>query len=690
MNVRIDVEKKYNSQGVVVIKGNPYIEDATDSELIENFEFDFKSVSSIFGKFIQAAEKNKKYYVGEQVDEGKLKVGEAKVVVNRVFVSTETGVSQTTQVTPDPWIIVTPEGQSSKQLEEKLIRALRDEWEVNEGMQKIMEIVARNRRFEGIGLLKVEYDEDENRFITKHLTLRDIMWDIDASLSIQESRFVVERMRDPLYILLERYPKKAEELKKLVGDVPLRSEVVYYRYWSKYKKSGKTKIYRSHIYKNIVLDKELHPDWNDGGAYSNHFNEPMYPYITMSVYSIGESLIDPTTEIEQGKSLQDSINRRKRQIDKSASRSAGKYVTSALAMDVQEAASLDQKDVIVLSKDVENVNQGLAIVSGRPIEEGAYNDYFDSKAEIDNVFGTHAATRGEASAEKSVGGKALLKQSDIERLSIEARTYNEVAEDWYNYVVQLMYVHLDKPLKILTSKDTGSLEENYKRAQGMARTPRKEQEIVKKDFKGKCVKVIVKRGATRPRDPATLANDAVMLRQTGFMNPRTFFELAGIPNAERHARYEFLWAKDPASLFPELQGPKFIHPMAVDSIRQINSGGIKSEDEIKKLLLQTIDPEEHLRYVQTVITYMTTGEVDDDTDKYHELDDEIQALHQSHLEFATGRLQTLKEEEERKMAEQGQVIPAGSEETISQIFGPPAGESAQQPPMQPMMQEGMM
>jgi len=51
----------------------------------------------------------------------------------------------------------------------------------------------------------------------------------------------------------------------------------------------------------------------------NVFNSPRKPYIRFTVYNIGENIIDDTTPLELSKSLQDSINDRKRQIGDNAS-----------------------------------------------------------------------------------------------------------------------------------------------------------------------------------------------------------------------------------------------------------------------------------------------------------------------------------------------------------------------------------
>jgi hypothetical protein len=676
----------HTTEEVILRTGDPDLVNpkVTDEKLIEIVREDMERDNGKFEKLFNIAKKNKRYYVGDQVDERKLKRGLYPAVVNRVFVSIETMAAIITSVTPEPYVIVTPRGQQARNLKDKLERHLRDEWEFFQNMQQKFEQLMRMYYMSRVSFLKVRWNDTFDDFEFKPVKLKKLRFDMDA-ITVDDSPFFSEKVKLTIGELRVMFPDKQKEIDKILagfdsserkGD---RSDIVITEYWGKYlDDKGKVVTYVTWIYQDTVFDRILNPYWNTNG--DNHFRVGRFPYIPLNSISIAESMVDETSPIEQAIPLQDLINKRKRQIDRNAGNANGKWVASSDAMSQSQFDGIGPNtDKIFLDGDDPNPN-GLSLQTGRALDGGVFADLQDSKREIDNIFGTHETTRGElGAASETLGGQRLRRDSDFGRLDLTARSYEQVAEEVYNWMVQMMYVKYKAPKDIASVKEEGVPEDRIKNEVGM--NDKDIDTISKKDFKGHRVKVIVKRGTTRPKDPAALAADAVTLRQTGVLNPITFFEMYGAKNPQQEARREFLWHNSPEMLFPELTGYELYEPGAIIHIKDINARTGDATDEP----FESDDVETYVKHVETHGNYIRGIDIlgSDTLPLFEELPVDIQEDQKAHLEVEQAILEQKIQELEAQAAleqEQGGAIP-GEEIAPEGALPPEAGAQGAAPPL---------
>lgn len=678
------VQKAKVVEAVISKEGDLITQGIKDEDLIRIINFDINRHDSRFKELIRIAEKNERYWEGRQLDYNQLAVGEPDIVSNRIMVSVETIVSIITSVTPEPWIVVSPKNTKGRMLKDKLRRKLRDMWEYELKMQQVMERVLRNHALSRVAFVKWGFD-DNNEPFTDLVRLESVRFDLDAR-SVDESSFFAHYIEDSLVDMIRKFPDKEKYLRAQMareggGD---RSVVRYVEYWGTYMdEDGNPQSYVCWKHLNEILGKEFNPLWNEEGK--NHFKTPKKPFIAMNSMSLGKSIVDDTSTVEQAIPLQDAFNRRKRQIDRNAWMANGIFVATAAGMERDTFDSIDGDTTKVwLDNDVENIDRAFKVITGRPFESGIFTDMQDSAAEIDNIFGTHSTTRGESERTETLGGRALLRDADYGRQDLTARSYEQVAEDIYNAWVQMMYL-MDEKVEIMSDKEEEDPMEDYKKEKGYL--PAGDDDCISpEELEEYKIKIIVKRGTTRPDDPAQSASDAVMLLQTGMLDPQTFGEMYDLPNPRKFAKRAYLW-QDPnrrAMLFPELEGDMgLVNIEAIRHIRDINNGA-KANDSLYKDFQDLDDLKQH---VETHKLYMQGAEIDPDLKRYDDLDEDLKLEHKKHLKFESD---ALKMEVEAEAANNPQEQPPAQPPVDQQMGGQMPPEMGQMLPPEQMGQMAQM
>lgn len=653
------------SEKIVGIEGQQITPELGDEEILKTIKIDQSRYKARFANLQQINKENEAYWSGNQVDEGQLKAGESNIHVNRILVSIETIISIITQEVPPPWVQVTPKSDTSRKLQSKIERQLRDLWEFDLNMQEKLTVSLRNYFMARVGFVKVFWDDRIDEIGTEPVRLERLSFDLDAP-TLQDSSFIIESKKGELRDLKRMFGKKKEVTDFLQGEIDRkgeRSKVDYIEYWGTYvDEKNKIQSYVCWKYRDQILGKDFNPFWNRTSK-NNHFKRPKMPYISLNSLNTGKSTVDDTSIVEQARPLQDIINKRKRQIDKNAWLANGIIVTSAEHMSKENFDSIDSTtDKVFLDGfDGTDVTRGFVKVTGRSLEGGIFDDMFHSIREIDNLFGAHDSIRGERLSPETLGGRNLLIQGDLGRQEILRRAYEQMAENIYNWWLQIMMVKYKGNRDIISSKEEIQPEDQIKQDRGLAS---KDDNVLNlKDFEGFKVRIIVKQGTTRPKDPESLKQEALTLRQTGMLNPITFFEMWGAENPKKQARREFLWGTQPDALFPELQGESLIEPLAIQHIRDMNDGVAGAEDQ----LFEDVDLnnlEDFQSHLQTHAMYMRQMEVDSDLDTYDSLTGTQQEMHKAHVALEQARLEEIIQQVQADQEEAG--IPLEPEPDLTQ------------------------
>lgn len=388
----------------------------------------------------------------------------------------------------------------------------------------------------------------------------------------QDSEFVIEEIEDNLCSVVERFPKKRDELKKKYGFHGEEGERQMYikNPDVKYKEAW---IQDYVIFKldNIVLDCIKNPYWDwdgilitedeekqltklDGtqrrdymqqikleqdsrkqtqaapteGAtspegeetpelkpyYFNYFDSPRKPYIFGTIFNNENTPIGRTDMITLSAELQRGIDKRKMDIDENA-----ELVNGVLKVDASVMGKSDAQRIRFETKGIiwgKGVATGVTREMGTPLPAFVRDDMIDSRNEIDNIMAASSAFRGEREGQETKAGRLALIQQSYLRLNELVQVTDFVYHEIFNWGMQLAKTRYTE----------------YHYAKWMGKEGAREViELIQDDFEtGSEVTIIA--GKTLPVDDEFKFEQAQNDVQQGFISPVDYLDIAQYDNAK--------------------------------------------------------------------------------------------------------------------------------------------------------------
>lgn len=639
-----------------------------------------KKYSSYYDDLKKRTERNRKYWKGDQIDDSKLYEGEQAITVNKIFTSIETIVPIATRRTPEPNVVVYPRYKnSSRLLEDKLTRYLKDKWNIFNKMPQKMQKGVRNLLQSGYGIGKYYWDEDRKEMAFKLLPPTAIMFPNEFE-DMQEAPFVIEYVRSTVNEMCEKFSDKKEEIYNQISidgiDAKGDAIITYIEYWENDIVCWK--------FRDVLLEVRRNPNWDWKEATQdeqgkptykpkNHFDVPQKPYIQLNFLGLGENIADETTLVDQTVQLQDSVNKRKRTVELNAEFANGKYIVAGNAMTAEDFGKLSHKTYKVYLENADTVAGAMDVFYGRSLDQGIFQDQKDSENHIDNVFGTHSTTRGERVAQETATGRAILKESDTGRIDIITINLEQFAEEYYNAEIQLIKLNLDERYDIYTEPE--GFDSDKVTAED------KQMYLMSEELEDVRVFVKVEEGSVAVQDKAMRRAEAVDLTQSGLMWAGDMYKELGYSNAHELAKNAFLAQADPIKLYPELENPEKFEPEAILHIEKILGG----EDPDA---FDSIDINEYQKHVDTHTDYMRGIEIHEDLFPYNQLSIDEQEKIREHLEMETVQLQELLSQQQVDPMQQiAQMMPPVTPDGGAGL--PPETPLAGEQPIPPELTGGM-
>ncbi|MDI6808408.1 MAG: hypothetical protein QME66_05435 [Candidatus Eisenbacteria bacterium] len=504
--------------------------DIEDDELVRRIDGRIAEAKTQHDDLARAQEDNERYWLGKQLDLTKLYEYQTKAVDNRIFLSVETMVPIITSRTPEPTILC-----DDAIIRRELALTLQGHYEVQQRMQQVLQMVIRHQLLYRVGFVKVRWDDDRNDIVTEWVRPQRLLWDPRAT-SVDDADYIIELMEDTIGVLIEKYPgAKGKLLKRLEmkeSDRALSSRVQYVECWM-----DDMVVWK---FGNVILDKRANPYYLIGEDEKYNltpaFRKPRKPYIAFRTWNIGRGIADDVTPVDVARSLQDLVNKRKRQISDNASDN-GVLIGSGDGITKEALESYTGAP-----------NERLWIPQGDParavtrlpspaLAAYVYQDLLHSISEIDNVMGTHSTTRGERGAQETATGRTILRDQDVGRQDLVVRNMEQSVEELYAWWIQLMQVGYTEPRRIATRGEV-SVPITYDRRKVARAMP---------------IQVMVKQGSTLPIDRASQRQEALELAQYGLIDPLTLYERLDFPNVQEAARRLIAFKTNPAALLQPQQ-----------------------------------------------------------------------------------------------------------------------------------------
>ena len=314
---------------------------------------------------------------------------------------------------------------------------------------------------------------------------------------------------------------------------------------------------------------------------------------------MGRWVFDDTSLTEQAAPLQDILNKRGHQIVDNADQANTAKVFNTEMIDAKDAEKYtgDPNDNILVNGDV---RMAFARVPAPNLPSYVLQDKYDARAEIDNVFGTHAPIRGEKSTSPTLGQEVISQRADLSRTASLSEAIEEGSTRVYQLMTQLYKVFAKQEHIVKYAGEDGKIA------------------FIKfsKDKIEDGVDIRVRAGSLEPEDKLTDRNEAVDLAKTGkIIDPLTFAEKWHISKPIEMAKRAFYWSFAPDKYAAEVL--KIGQPEGMDealkTIGKINAGEfVPGKDDATP------------QYLSAYGQFMQAPE-------FKQLDPEVQRLHVIHL-----------------------------------------------------------
>jgi len=492
---------------------------------------------------------NEHYWLGIQSDYqgGRSGHGHHENRDNVLFEAVETFIPLATSANPEPLVVAdnTVEGEELADTVRKQLTYIADTSRLKLDLKRAV----RFWLLYYVGVAKISWDFPSDEIKTDVIRPQQLILDPEASVESAEytGQYIGHVRKDTAETLVKRFPKKKEEIKKLVKD-KMMTELRYTEWWT-------TDVLFWKV-NDIILDIKRNPHWNYNSTREevttdefgvetteeveergrNHFSERKMPFVFLSVFNVGKHPYDQTSLVEQVISIQDSINLRRRQIDANASQMNTSIIADADVVTKEQLAQAARALAVGLPIRVSGGERSVGRNNVPPLPSFVFDALIDDRTQLRNIFGVSGSSPQGVRGERTVRGKIQIQGQDADRIGSGIGEYvEEFADGIYNWWVQMMFVYYN--------------EEHH--AAVVGKDSAMEFTSLRRDDFNKKLLVSVKPGSLVPKDDLTKRNEAIDLWAAGAIDPVTLFDKIGYADPNDAAKRLFQWQSNPASLFPQ-------------------------------------------------------------------------------------------------------------------------------------------
>lgn len=524
--------------------------DLPDEEIVQLIDEDIRDAMPLYNEQKQRMNDNEDYYLGEQLDK-KVFSYELPQDENILYRNVETVISIITAKRREPIVIPSQDTDESKSLRDKTQKHLTWKWS-DDDMQIKFEDWVRHAQMSPIAVFKIRYDQSTDDYTVENKRPQQIVIDKDA-LNEDDAAFICELKQDKMSKVISMFPKAKSELQEAfgkeggtriryleywtdelvvwkVGQILLEKKENPYWNWDDDKKNKQGKTQRE---RNL---KKLRKRWQEQTKGEkletillNYFDKPKKPYVILSLKNLGGSIYGDTTDFEQGKILQDIVNRRKRQIDRHAQHALGRLAISnqfaRISKEETKKISRNPNATIYLARG--KASEGIQWIGPQPMSPVLFDDLRETKQALDNLIGTHGTIRGQQGQQETATGRVLLKEGDTGRIDLAVRRIDKKLERLYGWMLQMVKVFYTESHHIKLLGKEGAVE--YL------------------DYSSNDVEdgVEVKVKSELTADKATQRQQAMERLSTGTIDPLTMFEKLDETNPKELTRRLIYHQLDP-------------------------------------------------------------------------------------------------------------------------------------------------
>lgn len=483
-------------------------------------------------------EKNKLYYLGQQ-SLGSSQVSDVPIAANLLFEAEETFLPAALAKNPEPVVWADNTNQGNKIAKD--VKTMLQYHADTQVLRRKLTKMTRHWSIYFIGVVKHGWDNDIQDITTDNIHPQCLVLDPDACIDMYgdyDGEYIGEKKECTASRLIELFPKYKDYI-TLQANGKLGTELIYTEWWSN--------EYCFYTFKEVVLDKSKNPHFNyedrNGEKARNHFAKPKKPYTFLSVFSLGDHPHDDTNLIEQNIPNQNLVSKRTIQIDINLDRSNNSIGFSSNNFNeetAKQAATAMTKGHPILIPGG-NINEGVVRFPAPNYPNAAFEQLESSKRDLRSIFGTDGLGTTPPKEQKTLGGLINNEQHDDTRIGGGVGdALEQVADNIFNWWVQLYYVYYDEPHFATIMGGMKATEYITLSSQDLDRR----------------IVVSVSPDSMKPKDEVTEMNQALQLWEQKAIDPKTLLTILNFPDPQETAEQAVLWNIDPMSYmqlnFPEM------------------------------------------------------------------------------------------------------------------------------------------
>jgi hypothetical protein len=495
--------------------------------------------------------KNANYWLGKQLDDAALYDWQTPYMQNIIFRNVETIISNALGRLPSVVVIPASDTIQSKNNALLLQRKLRRENEDSRMRRKLRQAL-RHLIVLRLGALKIRWDDKlcggKGDYIVEFVHPDDILVDATTYLGNNPS-MVVHYLEEPIKKIIAKFPESKTQIFnkfdiKAGTEKQLDKVVRYPEIWFTYYDDNGDQIEAvGWRYEEVVFKVMKAPYFDYNGfqneegelAYRNYFDSPKKPFILLNYLSLGKTLIDDTTLVEQNLPLQDNVNKRGRQITQQADTANGKWVLSSDFIDKTEAEKItDDPMEHIIGRG--KVSDGAVRIQGQGPSDTLFAAQQQDIGAMDDLFGTHEPTRGGVSKGNTATADVLAKEGDTTRIDDLVAEAVEIAvqdlTEWKTQLIKLFYT-----------------EEHY--VKDLGKDGKVLMATLSQDMVEDGIEVFVKASST---DKDTIRSEAIELITAGMIDPLSLFEDLDKDDPKERAKRVMMYSQDPLRYQEEVLG----------------------------------------------------------------------------------------------------------------------------------------
>jgi hypothetical protein len=489
------------------------------------------------------------YYLGEQTDRAMIPQYDSNTVYNRLFEGTETLVPIVTAAAHAFIAVPAEESELSLRKARKVQTVLTKKYEDLE-IQKDLECTTRDMILKRYGVLQWFWDKKRDDVNVRVVDPRTV-YIPKLKCEPNDLPYVMELQEYTKGELETEFPgvdvsKLATGRKYLTTQRPVgaTSDKYIYQVWA-----VSTDEYSCWVQGDIVLRKEPNPYYDFEGEeeeryerkknrkgedrvvkskirrFYNHLDRPKKNYVFFTMFTTGDGPVGEASLAEIALPIQDDINIQKRQITNNLVKMGnGQVYIDAEALPEEMIDSItSEPGLIIIGKNIVSENR-IKREPGVPLPSGHFSNLMDSLAAFDNVFGLHAAIRGQ-SQKGTLGAQILNKQQDMTRVDQITRVLNRGVAELADGIIQLMKLNYTEEHVVKIIGRDGAIE--FLR-------------FMRNDIEDGLI-INVKSGTPVVLDPQQRYQQAIQLWQLGGIDPETLFEKMDDPDPAMRAQKLAAW-----------------------------------------------------------------------------------------------------------------------------------------------------